>query len=388
MAWIESHQNLLHHPKVLDLMNLMEWDADVTLGKLHRFWWWCMDYAPDGDLRRHTASILAAAVGVPRKKANQFVNAMIQARWLEKEPYFRVHDWWEYAGPFLQTKHKRHPETWQLIKDLYGKENNFQNLSQKNKIPPGQPLQLLPTSTDSREQSDAHSPLQIEESAPRDMSENAQTDRDGNPQSEHMYRCSTGTKDQTDGYSTPQNEQTYPYSTGENNQTYRYCAVPPNQPNQTLPNLTVPDITKQNQQQLLQHLTPNFQTDRNSEHPGRHQQQPSPTRPSVAGAAADDVGPGLCTYTPPTRAVPENDLKQIIYDRIGHKVQLSRLDMAKIAELRNRHGARFFAVCDSLHGGVTNPAAYLHSILEPEDSTGKLVRRMRELLPMRGTKSN
>jgi hypothetical protein len=291
MAWIESHQTLLHHPKTLDLMNLMEWDVDTTLGKLHRFWWWCMDYAPDGDLRRHNHPRLGAAVGIPRDQSDRFVNAMIQAGFLDALPYFRVHDWWEYTGPFLQIKYKRHPEIWQRVRDMY---------------------------------------------------------------------------------------QVYPYSTGTNEQVQPYSAVPPNQPNLTIPNQT--------NQQHQQHAA--FQTDREPEHPDRHQQQPSPTRPSVAAAVADDVKPGNCSYTPPTRAVPENDLKQIISDRVGRKVQLSRLDMAKIVDLRNKHGARFFGVCDSLHGGVTIPAAYLLSILEPENSTEKLVQRMRELLPMQGSTSN
>jgi hypothetical protein len=51
LAWIESHQTLEKHPKTLDLMNATGWDLDTCLGKLHRFWYWCVDYAEDGDLR-------------------------------------------------------------------------------------------------------------------------------------------------------------------------------------------------------------------------------------------------------------------------------------------------------------------------------------------------
>jgi hypothetical protein len=119
MAWIESHQRLLSHPKLIDLMYLMGWDVDVTIGKLTRFWWWCLDYAPDGDLRRHNPTRLAGAVGLPADQAEKFVHALVTARFVDTRPYFRVHDWWDYVGPFLQTKHKRHPQLWQRVKLLY-----------------------------------------------------------------------------------------------------------------------------------------------------------------------------------------------------------------------------------------------------------------------------
>ena len=134
MAWIESHQQLFNHPKTFDLMNLMGWDIDTAIGKLHRFWWWCIDYAPDGDLRRHNASRLGAAVGLSAAEAEKFVSAMTQARWLDTLPYFRVHDWWEYAGPFLQTKHKRHPHVWQHVRDLY--QGKCSTVDFGSKLPP------------------------------------------------------------------------------------------------------------------------------------------------------------------------------------------------------------------------------------------------------------
>jgi hypothetical protein len=89
IAWIESHQELLNHPKTLDLMSLMGWDVDTTIGKLNRFWWWCLDYAPDGDLRRHKKASLGVAVGLPAVQSKKFVGAMVQSGWLDRLPYFR-----------------------------------------------------------------------------------------------------------------------------------------------------------------------------------------------------------------------------------------------------------------------------------------------------------
>lgn len=66
-------------------------------------------------------------------------------------------------------------------------------------------------------------------------------------------------------------------------------------------------------------------------------------------------------------AQPGQDLEQVIYDRIGWKKRLSRLDWDKVLALKSRHGPNeFFAACDRLHGGVTNIPAYLESILEPK----------------------
>lgn len=39
MAWIESHQQLERHPKTHELMGLMGWDLDATIGKRMRGWW-------------------------------------------------------------------------------------------------------------------------------------------------------------------------------------------------------------------------------------------------------------------------------------------------------------------------------------------------------------
>ena len=125
MAWIKSDQALRQHPKVADLMASMNWSMDTTLAKLHRFWWWCVDYAEDGDLRKHNENRIAASIGLqPGEPAKRFVAAMIAAKWIDQEPYLRVHDWWEHVGPWLQSKYRRSPEKWQGVRDAYHPEND------------------------------------------------------------------------------------------------------------------------------------------------------------------------------------------------------------------------------------------------------------------------
>lgn len=119
MAWIESHQELLDHPKVLGLASDMGWDRDLTIGRLHRFWWWCLDYATTGDLRRYNDAQIAMGAGVDASEGRQFVEAMKRSCWVDSEPYFRVHDWWDYAGKFLQVKWRNYPLRWKSVRASY-----------------------------------------------------------------------------------------------------------------------------------------------------------------------------------------------------------------------------------------------------------------------------
>jgi len=115
MAWIESHQALRDHPKVFDLASGMDWPIDLAIGKLHRFWWWCMDYAEDGDLTRHCHDRVGQAVGLSGESCRTFYDLMVQIGWIDTEPYHRVHDWWDWAGMWLRSKYRHQPEKWQTI---------------------------------------------------------------------------------------------------------------------------------------------------------------------------------------------------------------------------------------------------------------------------------
>lgn len=119
MAYIESHQNLERHPKLADLMARMGWDKLSTIGALHCFWYWCVDYAESGDLRKYSDATLGDVVALNGSSAKLFVESMVAAGWLDRDPYFRVHDWWDYIGPWLRSKYKRSPDKWKAIRALY-----------------------------------------------------------------------------------------------------------------------------------------------------------------------------------------------------------------------------------------------------------------------------
>lgn len=144
MAWIESHQALGQHPKVLQLSKACGWSVDETIGKLHRFWWWCLDYATDGRLERFDHATIGSVFGVSEGESN-LVQSLTRIGFLDSEPEIRVHDWWDYAGRFLQVRYKRTPKIWKEIKRFYGhsiqRTNNRTTTEQQptNNHKPNQP---------------------------------------------------------------------------------------------------------------------------------------------------------------------------------------------------------------------------------------------------------
>ena len=126
MAWIESHQGIERHWKTDKLATAMGWGADVAIdiaiSKLHRLWWWCLDFAPDGCVSRHSADMYARAVGLSADMGDRFIMALYNAEYLDKTSagHLVIHDWLEYAGRYLRdTKFKRHPEKYKEIQQLY-----------------------------------------------------------------------------------------------------------------------------------------------------------------------------------------------------------------------------------------------------------------------------
>jgi hypothetical protein len=124
VAFIESHEQIERHPKTLDLSARMGWDVDQTIGKLHRFWWWCLNFAATGDLRGKNDAVLAGSVGLDASDGKRFVESMVASGWIDRaDEVFRVHDWIDYAGTYLRTsKFKRRPDLWAETQRLYGRD--------------------------------------------------------------------------------------------------------------------------------------------------------------------------------------------------------------------------------------------------------------------------
>ena len=104
MAWIKSYQSLERHPKLLELMTSLGVNQSEAIGLLHRFWWWCVDYAEDGDLTRFSNEQVAGMLGLSNDKP--FIETMVNCGFIERKPYLRIHDWTDYVGEYLYSKYR------------------------------------------------------------------------------------------------------------------------------------------------------------------------------------------------------------------------------------------------------------------------------------------
>jgi hypothetical protein len=112
MAWIESHQALKDHPKTLMVCEELILDRYQVIGHLHLLWYWCIDYAPSGDISKFSDYQIERAAEWPGNRG-KLVNALIKAGFIDRdEKSTKIHDWMDFCGPLmerrlLRMKHKR-----------------------------------------------------------------------------------------------------------------------------------------------------------------------------------------------------------------------------------------------------------------------------------------
>lgn len=85
---------------------------DTVLGRILKLWLWGLDYAPDGDLRKYDKGIVEEACGLQ-------MEILIQVGLVDRKPFLRLHDWWDYAGRFLKIKYKNYEDKWKRIEKSY-----------------------------------------------------------------------------------------------------------------------------------------------------------------------------------------------------------------------------------------------------------------------------
>lgn len=101
MAWIESHQQLARHPKLIRLAGVLRIHKAQAIGHLHLLWWWTLDYAPNGDVSVFTSYELAAAAEWAGKPEG-FHEALKATGWIDDDN--RIHDWHDYAGKLVEER--------------------------------------------------------------------------------------------------------------------------------------------------------------------------------------------------------------------------------------------------------------------------------------------
>lgn len=105
MAWIQVHQQLKDHRKLLAAADELEIEPAHMLGLLTSFWLWALDNAPSGSLDGISNRMIARAAqwnGTP----DVFVEAMASAGLLDEvgDGTLAIHDWYEYAGKLIDQR--------------------------------------------------------------------------------------------------------------------------------------------------------------------------------------------------------------------------------------------------------------------------------------------
>lgn len=101
MAWIESHQELARHPKVVRLARQLKCNKAQAIGHLHLLWWWTLDFSPAGDLSAFTPTEIADAAEWSGP-CNLFSTALRESGFLTQGS--KINDWDEYAGKLIRAK--------------------------------------------------------------------------------------------------------------------------------------------------------------------------------------------------------------------------------------------------------------------------------------------
>ena len=99
--YIELHQSLPRHPKLVRLASRLGVPRVHAAGHLTFLWLWCVDYAPKGDVSKFGAPEIAAGAewdGDP----GAFVAALLETGWLDVAG--TIHDWEEYGGKIRASR--------------------------------------------------------------------------------------------------------------------------------------------------------------------------------------------------------------------------------------------------------------------------------------------
>lgn len=161
MAWLRSEQSLAHHPKTKLLQSYLNTTLPETIGRLHLLWYWCLDYALDGDLSRKEAKMIEQSCDIPLK-------LLIRAGFVDSRPYRRIHDWWQIQGNYLKIRFRDQPDNWHRIRDLYEKsERRVQHMGTPMGNTVGNPMDVSHGRTDVRRIRTDDTDVEKKESASR-----------------------------------------------------------------------------------------------------------------------------------------------------------------------------------------------------------------------------
>ena len=110
MAWIELHQSLPQHRKLLALRDALGLRTPAALGHMCLLWLWALDNAPDGDLSALPARQLAEICQFSERRAGDLAVALRTSGFVDAD--WRLHGFQVHAplGGWFQVR------LWQEVK--------------------------------------------------------------------------------------------------------------------------------------------------------------------------------------------------------------------------------------------------------------------------------
>lgn len=107
MAWIETHQSLPTHRKTKALRRVLKINTVRAVGTLVMLWLWALDSVPvDGNLEGIDPRDLAEAAGWTGD-VDHFLEALIDAGFVDRGPPLQLHDWLQYGGAFAEVQKQK-----------------------------------------------------------------------------------------------------------------------------------------------------------------------------------------------------------------------------------------------------------------------------------------
>lgn len=107
MAWIELHQSLSTHRKIIRLKSLLKIEAPHAMGLVCNLWLWAVDNAPDGDLTAFSAEEIAEVCGY-KGEPKAFLKKLVEVGFIDKKGKKKIiHDWADYTGKLMEVREIR-----------------------------------------------------------------------------------------------------------------------------------------------------------------------------------------------------------------------------------------------------------------------------------------
>lgn len=117
MAWIDVHDTLPDHPKVLRAAKTLKLDSDALVGKLVRLWVWALGNREDGMLNDLDADRLDVIMQY-KGKSSALLEALVANRLLDALPdeHYMIHDWDEHVMMLRDKREEKRKQNAERVK--------------------------------------------------------------------------------------------------------------------------------------------------------------------------------------------------------------------------------------------------------------------------------